>query len=256
VLALLVALAAPAAATRRAPARERAAQPSAPGDASQKAVEQRLQSAARRAAEDCLAAGRCHDDPLLEVPVGTLDVARSRSLRQLAALVQAALEGHARELSRIAPAAHRDDAPSAHDEPTRLDRFGTGELRLGPVAGFSEITVHLRGRIVAPDGTRRAAVVHFSEQRSGRPPRVSRLVLPITGVELVGRVGGELPAPVLGWRGAVLDELDSNRWARVLSPQAPSPERRASAADGFCDAACSEWSLDARRRPRVRPPLC
>jgi hypothetical protein len=153
-----------------------------------------------------------------------------------------ALAAHARELSR-----HTDGSASlaAEHDRRRLDRFGSGELRLGGIADYVEVAIHLRGRVSAADGSHPAAVVHFAERRTGRAPRVSRLVIPIAGVSLVAAADQAdrtpLPAPRLGWRGAVLEELNDGVWSRVLEP-GPSRQRRHLAENGFCDAACAESS--------------
>ena len=204
--------------------------------------DQALQAAARQAAEHCLGDPRCLESDRLDAPLGSLEPARARQLRELAILVEVALAAHARELSRHAGA--RESLPADHDR-RRLDRFGSGELRLGGIADYVEVAIHLRGRVAAADGVHPAAVVHFAERLSGRPPRVSRLVLPIAGVSLVAAAdddeGLQLPAPRLQWRGAVLEELHDGVWQRVLEPD-PVRQRRHLAETGFCDAACAESS--------------
>jgi hypothetical protein len=217
-------------------------------------IDQQLQSAARLAAEQCLKDTGCLGARILDAPLGELDAQRSRRLRELAVVAEAALMAHTRELSRLILdlGAHASQAAT-----WRLDRFGTGELRLGDLAGYVEVAIHLRGRILAPDGAQRAAVVYFAERSDSgepRPPRVRRLLLPIAGVELVGSQRGALPAPLLGWRGAILDELAENGWSRVLSPSMPMAKRRRVEA-GFCDAACAGSALAAPRPDRAWLPL-
>jgi hypothetical protein len=219
-------------------------------------LDQHFQSAARHAAERCLADPSCPSEDLLAAPLGSLDPDRARRLRELAALAEAALHAHARELSRLHGTRAAVAVPAKLDR-WRLDRLGTGELRLGGVADYLEVAIHLRGRIAAPDGVHPAAVVHFAERVEGRRPRVSRLLLPIAGVRLVAAegvvAGSALPAPRLGWQGAILEELGAGGWSRVLEPSSPAGSRRR-LETGFCDAACSESDATGGARGARLPP--